>query len=191
MTSQDVRGSEGKHPKLPIWRRLGHRLSKRALAVAVLLLALLIAGVAVGTVVSGWLNSSKKGSGSTASASPKETPAVEEINHLLATGDSEGVAKKVAADSSLANSIDGQLVLAAAAVNSGKMDDALKIYLDAGDKYGWRSDAADQVALIYAGKGEKTKAISYYEKEKQLLDKNDPSYDSQVQRIDESIKGLK
>lgn len=184
---KDVKKPQGTRPKKSFWGRLKRFFSKRVVIIVIVLIVLLAAGIGVGMLISNALNKNTGNSGST-DFDIGETQSVEDINTLLATGDTEGVAKKVESDLSLANSIDGQLVLAAADVNAGKLDEALKIYLDASEKYGWRADVADQVAFIYEGKGDKAQALTYYEKEKSLLDTNDPTYESQLQVVEESIK---
>lgn len=189
MTDEATQGQQKPQPKKTFWGRLRRFFSKKWVII-LLLIILLAAGVGVGLWVSGIFN--PKVNPVSNDVKPQESAATNEINQMLTSGDAEGVAKKVAADSSLSGSLDGQRVLAAAAVNEGKMDDALKIYLAAGEKYGWTADMADQVALIYAGKGDKKQAISYYEKEKTLLDssENNPSYNSEVEVIDAYIKAL-
>lgn len=189
MTDEGVKNQQKPQPKKSFFGRLKRLFSKKWV-IALLLVILLAAGVAVGLMVSGVFN--KKSEPTPTVVQPKESTETDELNRLLASGDAEGVAKKISADSTLANSLDGQLALAAAAVNDGKMDDALKIYLAAGDKYGWRADTASQVAWIYAAKGDKKQAISYYEKAKTLVDRSDnnPSRDSEVEAIDAAIKAL-
>jgi predicted negative regulator of RcsB-dependent stress response len=162
------------------------RVSRRLLLVVVIVL-ILAAGVVAGVLIANKMTNDKL-----VQKRPKESTTINKLNVLLASGDTKGVEQMVASDKSLSNSREGALDLAAAAVNVGKNDDALKIYMDVAAKYGWTADMAGQVAFIYAGKGDKTQAITYYEKQKTLLDKTDanPIYQAQVQNIDKAIKAL-
>lgn len=184
---KDAKKPQGSRPRKSFLNRVKHFFSKRVVIIVIALIVLLAAGIGIGTLISNALNKNTGNSGS-ADFDIGETQSVEDINTMLATGDAAGVAKKVESDSSLANSIDGQLVLAAADVNAGRLDDALKIYLAVSEKFGWRADVADQVAFIYESKGDKVQALTYYQKEKSLLNTADPTYESQLQVVEESIK---
>lgn len=190
MTSLDVQKPAGAKSKKTGKKRLRRFFSKRNIIIFVVLLILLVAGIGLGVWISSALNKNGSSNDGSIDFDIGESESVSEINDVVISGDTDEAAKKVESDSALSDSIDGQLILAAAAVNAGKMDEALSIYLAAGDKYGWRADMADQVAFIYSTKGDKAQAISYYEKEKTLLDSELPSYASQIEIIDGYIKEL-
>ncbi|MGD8374045.1 MAG: hypothetical protein PVI21_04265 [Candidatus Woesebacteria bacterium] len=190
MTDLDAQKLANSRPKKAKRGGLKRLFSKRNVVIFVILLVLLAIGVGVGFLVGGLLNKNNDASTGSLDFDIGEPTSVSEINDVITTGDTDEATSKVESDSNLSGSIDGQLILAAAAVNAGKTDEALIIYLAAGEKYGWRADMADQVAFIYSTKGNKALAISYYEKEKTLLDTNEPSYDSQIEIIDSYIKEL-
>lgn len=166
------------------------------LFVIVVVAILGVAALGVGV----WYWGSKNGESSTAK---KNTPSfskptnneelLNQVNQFSSSGDYDTAQKVISSNSELAKSRDGLMATATVYYNAGKLDQALASYQDIAKSYGWTANLADLVASVYAQKGDKQQATTYYQKEIELLnnDKSDPMAKSTVAVVQKKIEGLK
>lgn len=169
-------------------RRWRPRLGKRVLmaGLAIILVTAAVAGAY-------WYKQRKD-------APPKRTPvpfvsekqSITDINGLLAEGKTQAAVDAVNNNKELAGSRDGQMLLGQTALNKADYDNAVSIYKGVAEKYGWTPNLARLIAGAYESKGDKAQAITYYQKEVELLGKDttNPMRGDDIARANERIKEL-
>lgn len=175
------------------FKKITKKMSWKKISILIISIAVLIVagGVTAWFVMSNQKTSNEKDSKNY--PSKEVVKAAQDAQKLISSGKTDEASKLY--DDEIANTSDpyqkARLLLSKAIMiyNKGEYDNALTVAKQA-ESYDSNESSAAFIAQIYTMKGDKQKAIEYYQKVISLMDKSQPTYESELQYYNDSIKEL-